>query len=380
MTVINKVGVRKETPFRFDNVGSFLIPKTLKVARKAYQEDRLTQEELTLIEDEAIRDLVKKQKEIGLKAITDGEFRRSWWHLDFMWGLNGVEKVDVDNGYKFEHEETRAESARLTGKISGEGHPFVEHFKFIQQFADEEVIARQTLPAPAQFFAELQRPENIEATQKVYPDTEALIADIASAYQTVISELYEAGCRSVQLDDCTWGMLVDEGYWDWASKNTNETVESLSRLYVSLNNGAIEGHPEDLAITTHVCRGNYHSTWASSGAYDTVAEILFGDEKVDAYYLEFDTERSGGFESLVNVSDDKLVVLGLFSSKVGTLEDKEEIKARIEEASKYVPLERLCVSPQCGFASTEEGNILTEEEQWNKLRLVREVAEEVWGK
>ena len=380
MTVINKVGVRKETPFRFDNVGSFLRPKTLKVARKAYQEDRLTQEELTLIEDEAIRDLVKKQKEIGLKAITDGEFRRSWWHLDFMWGLNGVEKVDVDNGYKFEHEETRAESARLTGKISGEGHPFVEHFKFIQQFADEEVIARQTLPAPAQFFAELQRPENIEATQKVYPDTEALIADIASAYQTVISELYEAGCRSVQLDDCTWGMLVDEGYWDWASKNTDETVESLSRLYVSLNNGAIEGHPEDLAITTHVCRGNYHSTWASSGAYDTVAEILFGDEKVDAYYLEFDTERSGGFESLVNVSDDKLVVLGLFSSKVGTLEDKEEIKARIEEASKYVPLERLCVSPQCGFASTEEGNILTEEEQWNKLRLVREVAEEVWGK
>lgn len=380
MTVINKVGVRKETPFRFDNVGSFLRPKTLKVARKAYQEDRLTQEELTLIEDEAIRDLVKKQKEIGLKAITDGEFRRSWWHLDFMWGLNGVEKVDVDNGYKFEHEETRAESARLTGKISGEGHPFVEHFKFIQQFADEEVIARQTLPAPAQFFAELQRPENIEATQKVYPDTEALIADIASAYQTVISELYEAGCRSIQLDDCTWGMLVDEGYWDWASKNTDETVESLSRLYVSLNNGAIEGHPEDLAITTHVCRGNYHSTWASSGAYDTVAEILFGDEKVDAYYLEFDTERSGGFESLVNVSDDKLVVLGLFSSKVGTLEDKEEIKARIEEASKYVPLERLCVSPQCGFASTEEGNILTEEEQWNKLCLVREVAAEVWGK
>ncbi|GGA72339.1 hypothetical protein GCM10007176_15640 [Salinicoccus roseus] len=237
MTVINKVGTRKETPFRFDNVGSFLRPKTLKVARKAYQEDRLTQEELTLIEDEAIRDLVQKQKEIGLKAITDGEFRRSWWHLDFMWGLNGVEKVDVDNGYKFEHEETRAESARLTGKISGENHPFVEHFKFIQQFADEEVIARQTLPAPAQFFAELQRPENIEATQKVYPDTEALIADIASAYQTVISELYEAGCRSVQLDDCTWGMLVDEGYWDWASKNTNETVESLSRLYVSLNKG-----------------------------------------------------------------------------------------------------------------------------------------------
>ncbi|WP_342387908.1 5-methyltetrahydropteroyltriglutamate--homocysteine S-methyltransferase [Salinicoccus bachuensis] len=380
MAVINKVGTRKETPFRFDNVGSFLRPATLKVARKAYQEDRLTREELTLIEDEAIHDLVEKQKKLGLKAITDGEFRRSWWHLDFMWGLNGAEKVDVDNGYKFEHEETRAESARLTGKISGGNHPFVEHFKFIQQFADEEVIARQTLPAPAQFFAELQRPENVETTKAIYADADELIEDIASAYQTVISELYEAGCRSVQLDDCTWGMLVDEGYWDWASKNTDETVESLSRLYVSLNNKAIEGHPEDLAITTHVCRGNYHSTWASSGAYDTVAEILFGDEKVDAYYLEFDTERSGGFESLVNVSEDKHVVLGLFSSKVAELEDKEEIKARIEEASKYVPIERLCVSPQCGFASTEEGNLLTEEEQWNKLRLVREVAEEVWDK
>lgn len=378
MTVINKVGTRKETPFRFDNVGSFLRPKTLKVARKAYQEDRLTQEELTLIEDEAIRDLVQKQKEIGLKAITDGEFRRSWWHLDFMWGLNGVEKVDIDRGYQFNDEETRAESARLTGKISGESHPFVEHFKFIEQFADEEVIARQTLPAPAQFLLELQRPENIETTQKVYPDMEELIEDIASAYHTVISELYEAGCRNVQLDDCTWGILVDENFWK--TLNDDASVESYGRAFVEVNNKAIEGHPEDLAITTHVCRGNYHSTWASSGAYDTVAEILFGDEKVDAYYLEFDTERSGGFESLVNVSDDKLVVLGLFSSKVGTLEDKNEIKARIEEASKYVPIERLCVSPQCGFASTEEGNILTEEEQWNKLRLVREVAEEVWGK
>lgn len=378
MAVINKVGTRKETPFRFDNVGSFLRPATLKVARKAYQEDRLTREELTLIEDEAIRDLVEKQKGIGLKAITDGEFRRSWWHLDFMWGLNGVEKVDIDRGYQFNGEETRPESARLTGKISGEGHPFVEHFKFIQQFADEEVIARQTLPAPAQFLLELQRPENIEATQQFYPDTDELIEDIAAAYRTVIKDLYASGCRSVQIDDCTWGILVDENFWK--TLNDDASVESYAKAFVNVNNKAIEGHPRDLAITTHVCRGNYHSTWASSGAYDTVAEILFGEEKVDAYYLEFDTERAGGFESLVNVGEDKLVVLGLFSSKVAELEDKKEIKARIEEASKYVPLERLCVSPQCGFASTEEGNILTEEEQWNKLRLVHEVAEEVWGK
>ncbi|WP_411842853.1 5-methyltetrahydropteroyltriglutamate--homocysteine S-methyltransferase [Salinicoccus sp. HZC-1] len=378
MTVINKADVRKETPFRFDNVGSFLRPDELKAARQAYANGSISGQELKTVEDDAIKALITKQKESGLKAVTDGEFRRSWWHLDFMWGLQGVEKVDVDNGYQFNDEETRAESARLTGEISGENHPFVEHFKFVQQFADDEVVARQTLPAPAQFLSELQRPENLEATNAIYPDKDELIEDIAAAYRTVIKDLYTAGCRSVQLDDCTWGMLVDENYW--ASRNESVSVEALSRLYVTVNNKAIENHPEDLTITTHVCRGNYHSTWASSGAYDKIAEVLFGEEEVKAYYLEFDTARAGGFESLANVSDDKLVVLGLFSSKYPELENKDEIKQRIEEASKYVPLERLCISPQCGFASTEEGNILTEAQQWEKLRLVREVAEEVWGK
>lgn len=377
MTVTFETGKRIETPFRFDNVGSFLRPDTLKNARKAFAKGDISREKLQSVEDETIKDLIGKQKEIGLKAITDGEFRRSWWHLDFMWGLEGVEKVDIDKGYQFKDEETRAESARLTGKISGGNHPFIEHFKFVQQFADDETVARQTIPAPAQFLSELQRPENIEATKKIYPDTDELIEDIAAAYQTFIKELYEAGCRNLQLDDCTWGMLVDENYWQ--SRNDNVSVEELSRQFVTLNNKAIENHPTDLTITTHVCRGNYHSTWASSGAYDKVAEVLFGEETVKAYYLEYDTERAGGFESLANVSDDKFVVLGLFSSKYPELEDKEEIKARIEEASKYVPKERLCISPQCGFASTEEGNILTEAEQWEKLKLVREVAEEVWG-
>lgn len=377
MTVTFETGKRTETPFRFDNVGSFLRPDTLKNARKAFAKGDISREKLQSVEDETIKDLIGKQKEIGLKAITDGEFRRSWWHLDFMWGLEGVEKVDIDKGYQFKDEETRAESARLTGKISGGNHPFIEHFKFVQQFADDETVARQTIPAPAQFLSELQRPENIEATKKIYPDTDELIEDIAAAYQTFIKELYEAGCRNLQLDDCTWGMLVDENYWQ--SRNDNVSVEELSRQFVTLNNKAIENHPTDLTITTHVCRGNYHSTWASSGAYDKVAEVLFGEETVKAYYLEYDTERAGGFESLANVSDDKFVVLGLFSSKYPELEDKEEIKARIEEASKYVPKERLCISPQCGFASTEEGNILTEAEQWEKLKLVREVAEEVWG-
>ena len=372
------INERKTAPFRFDNVGSFLRPLRLKEARDAFAKNTISEEELKSVEDEAIEELIEKQKEIGLKAITDGEFRRSWWHLDFMWGLEGVEKVEVDEGYQFADVETRAESARLTGKLGGSGHPFIEHFKFVNRFADDEIIARQTIPAPAQFLAELQRPDNKEATDEFYPNEEELLEDIAAAYRTFIRELYEAGCRNLQLDDCTWGMIVDEEFW--RNMAGDFTVESLSRKYVDVNNKAIEGAPEDLVITTHVCRGNYRSTWASSGAYDTVADILFGEENVEGYYLEFDTERAGGFESLSKVSGDKVVVLGLISSKVPELEDKEEIKSRIEEAAKYIDKDRLCISPQCGFASTEEGNNLTEKEQWDKLQLVKEVAEEVWGK
>ena len=377
MAASNETAVRTEVPFRFDNVGSFLRPEELKQARKDFTDGNISSEELKAVEDKTIKVLIEKQKAVGLKAITDGEFRRSWWHLDFMWGLQGTEKQDIGKGYQFNGEETRAETARLSGRVGGENHPFVEHFKYVKQFEETGLTAKQTIPAPAQFLSELQRPENKAATDEIYPDRDILIEDIAAAYQTVIKDLYAAGCRNVQLDDCTWGMLVDENYW--ASRNDNVSVEELSRLYVTLNNKAIMDLPEDLRVTTHVCRGNYHSTWASSGAYDKVSEILFGEENVNAYYLEFDTDRAGGFASLSNVSDDKLVVLGLFSSKYPDLEDKEEIKSRIAEASKYVPKERLCVSPQCGFASTEEGNVLSEAQQWDKLRLVKEVAEEVWG-
>lgn len=367
----------KTAPFKFDNVGSFLRPVKLKAAREDFKNGEISQDELTQVENEVIENLIQKQKAAGLKAITDGEFRRSWWHLDFFWGLNGVEKVEAEQGYKFADVETRAETARLTGKISGENHPFIEHFKFVQQFADDDVIARLTIPAPAQFLAELVRPENKAATEEFYPNEEDLLKDIASAYQTFIQELSAAGCTNLQIDDCTWGMIVDENFW----KNMNDdfTVESLSQKNVNLNNAAIEGKPENLTITTHVCRGNYRSTWASSGAYDKVSDELFGKENVAGYYLEFDTERAGGFESLAKVSGDKQVVLGLISSKIPELEDKEEIKGRIEEAAKYISKDRLCLSPQCGFASTEEGNNLTEEEQWAKLQLVKEIAEEVWG-
>lgn len=377
MTVDIQAGKRVETPFRFDNVGSFLRPETLKNARAAFADGILTEDELKKIEDECIIDLIQKQKEVGLQVITDGEFRRSWWHLDFMWGLNGVKKEKVAQGYVFHGKETRPETARLTGKISGSGHPFVEHFSFIQQHATDEVVARQTIPAPAQFLAELQRPDNIESTKNIYPNVEELLADIASAYQTVITDLYHAGCRSLQLDDCTWGMLVDEKYW--LSRHDDATVEDVGALFLRVNNLALENLPEDLVVTTHVCRGNYASTWASSGGYDTVANILFTKEHVSAFYLEYDTERAGDFAPLQHVGKNQLVVLGLFSSKTGELEDKNQIKARIDEATKYVDINQLCISPQCGFASTEEGNILTEEQQWNKLRLIKEVADEVWG-
>lgn len=247
----------------------------------------------------------------------------------------------------------------------------------MKQFEDENTVARQTIPAPAQLLAELFREENGKNTVKFYPDEEVLIQDIAKAYRTVIKELYEAGCRNIQFDDCTWGMFCDKKYWE-ARQQDCVTIESEAEKYLRLNNLAIEGRPEDLVITTHVCRGNYHSTWASSGGYEPVAKYLFANENVDAYYLEFDDERSGGFEPLRFVSDDKKVVLGLITTKSPVLESEELIKERIRQAAEYVPLERLYLSPQCGFASCEIGNKLTEEEQWAKLALVKKIASATW--
>ena len=366
-----------KAPFRFDVVGSFLRPDYLKQARENYKLGNISKEELTVIEDRAIRDLVQKQKTVGLPVITDGEFRRSWWHLDFMWGLNGVTKVEISEGYKFHDETTRAETARLTGKISGENHPFVEHFKFVKALEDENTTARQTIPAPAQFLAELKRADNIATTKAIYPNEDELIADIAKAYQQVIADLYKAGCRNVQFDDCTWGMFCDTKYWQARQQNAT-SIEDLAKQYLTVNNLAIKGKPADLALTTHVCRGNYHSTWAAQGGYAPIAPYLFAQENVDAYYLEFDDERSGDFEPLKYVNGDKKVVLGLITTKNPKLENKDAIIERIKQATKYLPLDRLCLSPQCGFASTEEGNKLTEEEQWLKLNLVKEIANVVW--
>lgn len=369
---------RTTAPFRNDIVGSFLRPAELKQARTDCANGKITQSELTAIEDKCIKNLIEKQIKSGLNVITDGEFRRSWWHLDFMWGLSGVRKKELTEGYHFNGETTRGETAELCGKISGANHPFVEHFHFVKQFEREGVVPRQTIPAPAQFLAELGRSSNQQSTQQYYTDENSLVADIAAAYRTVIKDLYAAGCRNIQFDDCTWGMFCDETYWK-SRQNKDVKMSEIAELYLKVNNLAIEDKPADLIITTHVCRGNYHSTWASSGGYKPIAKILFGGENVSAYYLEFDDDRSGDFAPLAEVSGDKKVVLGLITSKSPKLEDRETIIKRIKEASEYIDLDRLCLSPQCGFASTEEGNILTEDEQWAKIAFVKSIAEEVWG-
>ena len=368
-----------QTPYRYDVVGSFLRPEKLKQARKDYEAKKISKEELTKVEDACITDLIQKEKAAGLHVITDGEFRRATWHLDFMWGFDGVSHTPTKTGLPFHGEAAMIDDTYITGKVGVSGiHPFVEHFKFVKQFEDENTIAKQTIPAPAQFLEQMILPFALENTKKYYEDTEELVQDIANGYKVVIQQLYDAGCRCIQFDDCSWGMLVDEKAPLFFQTN-QEGLLKVQELFLRINNLAIEDKPKDLTINTHVCRGNFHSTYASSGAYDAVAKTLFAKENVHTYFLEFDDARSGGFEPLKEVTPDKKVVLGLVTTKSAKLEDKETVIARIKEASQYVPLENLCLSPQCGFASCEIGNKLTEDEQWAKVKLVKEIAEEVWG-
>ena len=367
-----------KSPFRYDFVGSFLRPQHLKEARAQFKAGEIDHAALTAVENEEITRLIEKQKRAGYHAITDGEFRRSYWHLDFMWGFHGIEEVELDHGYFFHGEETTHGSIKVSGKISGENHPFVEHYKFVKQFEDENTVAKYTIPAPAQMFQQMIVPANYANTRKYYPTNEELIHDIGVAYQEVIRQFYDAGCRNLQLDDCTWGAIVGDAAKQ-RYKLLGLDLEEVKKELLKVNNLAVEGKPEDMVITSHICRGNYHSTFFTSGPYDTVADYVFAKENVDALFLEYDDERSGGFAPLKKVSEDKKVVLGLITTKSPELEDKERVIHRINEAAKYVPLERLYLSPQCGFASCEIGNKLTEEQQWEKLKLVKEIAEEVWG-
>lgn len=353
-------------------------PEELKQARADHEAGHIDDAALKAMEDAAITELIAKQKAAGYHVITDGEFRRSTWHLDFMWGFEGVGHKATERGLQFQGEAAKIDDTFLTGKISLKEHPFVEHFKFVKQFEDENTVAKQTIPAPAQFLEQFIMPMNEESTYQIYDSEEELVADIVAGYKQVIRALYDAGCRNLQLDDCTWGLLVDDRNTQFFA--TDEAgLERIKKLFLEINNLAIADKPEDMIINTHICRGNFHSTWACSGPYDAIAELVFAKENVDALYLEFDDARSGSFDCLRELSPDKKVVLGLVTTKSPVLEDKEKVIARIREAAEIVPLERLYLSPQCGFASCEIGNKLTEEEQWAKLALVKEIAEEVWG-
>lgn len=368
----------RTTPHRFDVVGSFLRPENLREARRQFERGEIGREALVEAEDTAIRDLVAKQQAAGLGVITDGEFRRATWHLDFMWAFDGVGHSATDTGLPFRDEAAMIDDTYLTGKVTVGHHPFVDHFTFVQALEDENTVAKLTVPAPAQFFEQMIMPMNIEGTRRFYANDDDLIEDIAAGYHAVLAEAYAAGCRNIQFDDCSWGLVVDPRAEQFFGTDA-AGVERVTEQLLTVNNLALEGRPSDLTVNTHVCRGNFHSTWACEGGYDRVAETLFERENVDAFFLEFDDDRSGGFEPLSHVPATKKVVLGLVTTKSPQLEDRQVVIGRIREAARYVPLDNLCLSPQCGFASCEVGNKLTEAEQWAKIGLVKDIAEEVWG-
>jgi 5-methyltetrahydropteroyltriglutamate--homocysteine methyltransferase len=366
---------RTRPPFRADHVGSFLRPAALKEARAKREKNAITAEELKAVEDREIEKIIRKQEEIGLKLATDGEFRRAWWQFDLFRGLNGVELYATPGGIKFHGVDTKAESVRVVGRVEYSGHPHIDHFRFVKDHT--RVMPKMTIPSPGVLHF---RQGRVSISKQVYPDLDRYFADVAQAYRKAIGDFAAAGCRYLQLDDTTWAMLCDAGERDH-SRERGDDPDALPARYAKMINTAIEGRPSDMVVTMHSCRGNFRSTWIAQGGYEPIAVRMLGELNVDGYFLEYDTERAGGFEPLRFLpKGNKQVVLGLVTSKSGTLEKKDDIKRRIDEATKYVSLDQLCLSPQCGFASTEEGNVLAEEEQWAKLRLIVELAEEVWGK
>jgi len=346
------------------------------VARARREKGEITPAQLAAVEDEEIRKIVRKQEEVGLQLATDGEFRRSWWHFDFFWKLTGCERVVLDRGIQFHGVQTKPESLRVTGKLDFPAdHPMLEHFKFLK--AHTKATPKMTIPAPSTLHFRQGR-EAISTD--VYPEMDAFYDDLANAYRKAIRAFYDAGCRYLQLDDTAWSMMCDPKEREQSVKRGDQP-DTLPERYARLTNAVLEGKPADMAITMHSCRGNFRSTFIASGGYEFVAEQLLGKVGIDGYFLEYDTDRAGGFEPLrFFPKGNKQLVLGLVTSKSGTLEKKDDIKRRIDEATRYVDIDQLALSPQCGFASTEEGNVLAEDEQWAKLRMIVEIADEVWGR
>ena len=369
----------QKAPFRLDHVGSFLRPERLKEARAKFNDGEITAEELERVENEEIIALIEKEKELGLKSVTDGEFRRAFWHLDFLENLDGVELVEVDHfSVQFKDKDVKPKTLRIVGKVDfSENHPFVKHFKFLKEHAGDTPV-KLTIPSPSMLHLITQVREKNYVPIERYKDNEALFYDdVVKAYRKALQCFYDLGCRNIQLDDTSWGEFCALDKRE-AYEARGFDLEKIARDYVDVLNRVIEWKPEDLVVNMHICRGNFRSTWFSSGGYEPVAKTLFGHCRVDGFFLEYDSDRAGDFTPLRYIKNQK-VVLGLITSKSGDLEDKDEVIARIKEASQYVPLEQLCLSPQCGFSSTEEGNILTIEAQWDKLKLIDEIVHEVWG-
>ena len=360
-------------PFRADHVGSLLRPASLRDARAQAQRGELGASALRDIQQAAILEVVAKQESIGLQAITDGEFSRDWWHVDFLAGFDGVETYYGPASSGFGGVTEQPALLKVTGKIRRTKPIFVEHFKFLKSVTKR--TPKMTIPAPAMLH---HRAGRAAVSMDAYPDIDEMWADVSRGYAEEIADLSAAGCSYLQIDDTSHAMLCDPKFRDGIRKRGDDP-DQLVYTYGNAINRALAKRPAGLSVTMHTCRGNFMSAWVASGGYEPVAEAIFGGIDVDAFFLEFDSDRAGGFEPLRFVPKNKKIVLGLVTTKTPELESKDALKRRIDEAAKYVPIENLCLSPQCGFSSTHHGNKITPEVQWKKLALVVEVAREVWG-
>ena len=360
-------------PFRADHVGSILRTTPLKEARDKKASGAISAGELKAVEDAEILKIIAKQEEVGLKGITDGEFRRSWWHYDFLGGLEGVDLIEVESGIKFAGVQTKAEAPYVSGKLGGKNHYHVDHFKFVA--ANTKQTAKMSIPSPSMLH---YRGGTKMINKDVYPKMDDFWTDLGNAYGEAITEFYAAGCRYLQIDDCSMAYFCDPAQRQMLT-DRGEDPAAMEEAYAYVLNTALANRPADMRVTMHVCRGNFRSTFVASGGYEPIADLMFNKINLDGYFLEWDNDRSGDLSPLRKLPEDKMVVVGLVTSKTGEMESKDDIKRRIEEATQHTKLEQLCLSPQCGFASTEEGNSITEEQQWDKLRFVVETAKEIWG-
>ncbi len=372
--------VRTTPPFRADHVGSLLRPAELHRAREDFANGAIGADDLKAVEDSAIRDVVAMQREVGLRSATDGEFRRASWHMDFIYALDGISRSDEKLHVKFHNAagdiEFSPAGLKVDGKVGLSGTIFGDHFAFLKSIVDETQTPKQTIPSPSMIY---YRGGRRAVSEQVYPDLEEFYRDLADAYAKEIAGMAELGCTYLQLDDTSLAYLNDPAQRQLVAEMGGDPDKQHVRNIKTMN-AALAGRPEGLTVTTHLCRGNFRSSWVASGGYDFVADALFNELEVDGYFLEFDDERSGGFEPLRFVPKGKYVVLGLVTTKRGELESVDSLRRRIDEAARYVDLDQLCLSGQCGFSSTEEGNDLTQDEQKAKLERIVETAELVWGR